>query len=157
VGSKFEYVRQGAEWSVFTDNVKRLCDDFGSNHITFHPVYTIWNAINLEEYYEYAATNNFRVNWQLALSKLDRLGYQSDTFITFGHKKSIINRAVQEIEKIKVNDPVLDNIKTSLISDTELAGKDKGFLEWTARMEKFMPPKKPFAELWPELNTLLQN
>lgn len=155
VGDKFEYVRHGANWATFTDNVKRLCDDFGSNRVTFHPVYTIWNAINLEEYYEYAATRDFRVNWQLALPKIDKFGYQSDTFITFGHKRAIIDRAIQEIEKIKVNDPVLENIKTSLSSDTEHTDKSKSFLDWTARMEQFIPPAKTFTELWPELNTLL--
>jgi MoaA/NifB/PqqE/SkfB family radical SAM enzyme len=157
VGDRFEYVRQGGLWSVFSDNVRRLCDDFGSNHVTFHPVYTIWNSINLEEYYEYAATGNFRVNWQLALPKLDDPYLGTDSFITFGHKKSIIDRAVKEIEKLNIIDPTVDGIRASLISDIAQPDKDKNFLIWTERMEKFMPPNKSFAQLWPELNTLLCN
>ena len=159
IGDRFEYVRQGGLWSVFTDNVKRLCDDFGADHVTFHPVYTIWNSINLEEYYEYAATGNFRVNWQLALPKIDKTyGFATDSFTTFGHKKSLIIRAVQEIERLTtVKDPVVDGIKASLIADTEQPNKDKDFLIWTNKMEKFMPPNKSFVELWPELNTLLSN
>lgn len=126
--------------------------------MTFHPVYTIWNSINLEEYYEYASSGNFRVNWQLALPKIDSAyGFATDSFTTFGHKKSLITRAVQEIERLAVNDPVIDGIKASLIANTEQPNKDKDFLIWTNKMEKFMPPKKPFVELWPELNTLLQN
>ncbi len=40
----------------------------------------------LEEYYEYAATGNFRVNWQLALPKIDSAyGLATDSFTTFGH------------------------------------------------------------------------
>jgi organic radical activating enzyme len=155
VGNRFEYVRQGAKWDVFTDNVKRLCDDFGNSHVTFHPVYTIWNATNLAEFYDYAATGDFRVNWQLALPKMDTHGYQSDGFIVYGHKTSIIDRAIQEIDRLNISDPVLQNIRTSLSSDAVVQGKDKKFLDWTARMEQFMPPNKPFAELWPELNTLL--
>lgn len=158
VGNRFEYVRQGGKWSVFTDNVKRLCDDFGASHVTFHPVYTIWNAINLHEYYEYAAAGNFRVNWQMALPKTDKKsGLDTDGFTVFGHKKSIIDRAILEIEQLSVIDPVVDGIKTSLIAATAQPNKDKDFLIWTEKMEKFMPPDKPFNELWPELNTLLSN
>jgi len=157
VGDRFEYVRQGADWNIFLDNVQRLCDDFGETHVTFHPVYTIWNALNLEEFYEYAVTKNFRVNWQLALPRIDKTGgLDSDTFITFGHKRSIIEAAVREIEKIKVNDSVLENTKQSLIADQEIPDRDLKFLKWTQRMEQFIPPRKTFAELWPELNTLLQ-
>lgn len=158
VGDRFEYVRQGGKWSVFTDNVKRLCDDFGASHVTFHPVYTIWNAINLHEYYEYADTGNFRVNWQMALPKIDKkYGLATDSFTTFGHKKSIIDRAILEIEQLAIIDPVVDGIKASLIADTVQSNKDKDFLVWTNKMEKFMPANKSFVELWPELNTLLSN
>ena len=127
--------------------------------MTVHPVYTIWNSINLEEYYEYAATGNFRVNWQLALPKIDKTyGFATDSFTTFGHKKSLITRAVQEIDRLTaINDPVVDGIKASLLADTEKPDKDKDFLIWTDKMEKFMPPNKSFVELWPELNTLLSN
>jgi MoaA/NifB/PqqE/SkfB family radical SAM enzyme len=155
VGDRFEYVRQGAQWATFTDNLKRICDDFGPGRVTFHPVYTLWNAHNLEEYYEFAAKQNFRVNWQIALPKIDPKGFESDGFLTFGHKRSIIERAIQEIDQVNVSDPVLQGIKDSLINDTEVADKSVKFLDWTTRMEQFMPPARPFAELWPELNTLL--
>lgn len=155
VGDRFEYVRQGAKWDTFTDNLKRICDDFGVSGVTFHPIYTIWNAHNLEEFYEFAATQNFTVNWQVALPKTDKFGFESDGFLTFGHKRSIIERAIQEIDRIDIRDPALLGIKDSLIKDIEVANKGAKFLEWTARMEQFMPPAKPFAELWPELNTLL--
>jgi hypothetical protein len=156
VGDRFEYVRQGAKWDIFTDNVKRICDDFGPGHVSFHPVYTIWNALNLEEFYDYAATRDFRVRWQLALPKADaEHGLATDSYVVVGHKQSIMEQAILEIDKIKVNDPVLQGIKQSLINNTVTVDKDKQLLNWTARMEQFMPPAKPFAELWPELNTLL--
>jgi MoaA/NifB/PqqE/SkfB family radical SAM enzyme len=80
VGDRFEYVRQGAQWATFTDNLKRICDDFGPGRVTFHPVYTLWNAHNLEEYYEFAAKQNFRVNWQIALPKRDPKGFESEGY-----------------------------------------------------------------------------
>jgi hypothetical protein len=94
----------------------------------------------------------------LALPKVDSAhGFATDSFTTFGHKKSLITRAVQEIDRLTVKDPVVDGIKASLIADTEQPDKDKDFLIWTDKMEKFMPPNKSFVDLWPELNTLLCN
>jgi MoaA/NifB/PqqE/SkfB family radical SAM enzyme len=158
VGDRFEYVRHGANWQTFIDNVDRVCDDFGQSHVTFHPVYTIWNAINLEEFYEFAAKRNFRVNWQLAIEKLDiHKGIQdlrTDSFIVFGHNKWVMERAIQEIERLNIVDPALEGIKQNLIANID-TNKSAEFLTWTGKMEQFMPPTKPFAELWPELNTLL--
>lgn len=158
VGERFEYVRQGANWETFKDNINRVCDDFGVNHITFHPVYHLWNATNLKEYYEFAATKNFRVHWQLALPKTDfvhQKDLRTDSFLAFGHNPYVIERAIKEIEDLGVNDSALDGIKQHLINSVD-SGKSKQFLDWTGKMEEFMPPAKPFAELWPELNTLLR-
>jgi len=94
----------------------------------------------------------------MALPKIDnKYGLATDSFTTFGHKKSIIDRAIREIEQLTIIDPVVDGIKASLISDTVQSNKDKDFLVWTDKMEKFMPANKSFVELWPELNTLLSN
>ena len=155
VGDRFEYVRHGADWKIFTDNIERLCDDFGSMRIGFHPVYTIWNATRLVEYYEFASIKNTRVNWQFALPKGDGLGLDTDSFIAFGHKPKIIELAINEIDKVPFKYPMLDDIKNSLIKDIEVAGRSKQFVEWTEKMEKFMPPKQSFNNLWPELSKVL--
>jgi MoaA/NifB/PqqE/SkfB family radical SAM enzyme len=159
VGDRFEYVRAGAQWSTFTDNIKMLCDDFGKHRVVFHPVYTIWNALNLQEYYEFARTPefNFSLHWQMAMPKAGVRGNETESFITFGHKQSIINAAVKEIESLQVNDAVLNNIKQSLISNIEIPGKDQDFLTWTRRSEGLVPPNKSFEELWPNLHRMLQN
>ena len=155
IGNRFEYVRHGAKWEIFTDNIKQLCDDFGKHHITFHPVYTIWNALNLKEYYEFASTQNFRVNWQMAMPKSGVHEIETESFIAFGHKKSIMDAAVREIESVNVDDPIVDSIKQSLINNIEIPNKDQDFIKWTAESESIIPPNKPFSELWPELNKLL--
>ena len=155
IGDQFEYVRHGAKWNIFTDNIRQLCDDFGKHHITFHPVYTIWNALNLKEYYEFASTQDFRVNWQMAMAKSGVHDIETESFITFGHKKSVMDAAIKEIESLKVNDPIVDSIKQSLINSIEIPNKDQDFLQWTAQSESIIPPNKSFKELWPELNKLL--
>lgn len=154
VGDRFEYVRQGGSWELLTGNIERLIDDFGASQVTLHPVYHIWNALNLEEFYDFASKKNLKVNWQIGLPKYGD-SYATDAYLTFGHKRAIIERAILEIDKLNTNDPFLLEIKNSLLCDTEIEGRDKKFLEWTNSMEQFMPPAKSFASLWPELNTLL--
>lgn len=155
IGDRFEYVRAGADWSQFEYNLKKICDDFGAHRVTFHPVYTIWNATRLEEYYEYAAKHNFRVQWQIALQKNDDYGYKTDSFTVFGHSPKVIEQAIKEIDKLKLEDQALSGIKNSLIQSIEKPNKSKEFVTWTTRMEQLIPPRKAFNILWPELNTIL--
>lgn len=153
VGKRFEYVRHGADWELLKHNIKTLHNDFGRRRVTFHPVYTIWNALNIKEFYDFADLNSAHVNWQIALPKRDYLA--SDTFIVFGHKKKIIERAIREIDDVSRFDISLNGIKKTLIDDLEKPGRDKEFLEWTRQMEEFMPPIDTFQNLWPELFSLL--
>ena len=73
----------------------------------------------------------------------------------FGHKKTIIEKAIKELESIQIADPLLLGLKSSLTKDTTQPNKSKDFLEWTEKMEKFMPPIDTFKNLWPELFDLL--
>ena len=157
VGDRFEYVRQGADWNIFKSNVQTLLKDFGKNHVTFHPVYHVWNALNLKEFYDFAdEMGGLMVNWQLGLAKVDD-AFPTDSFLTFGHNQTIINRAIEEIESLKIQDTTLSGIKESLLKDIPDETKSQRFLTWIKEMEQFMPPKKTFEELWPELNILLRN
>lgn len=155
VGDRFEYVRHGADWELLNNNIDKLINDFGSNHVTFHPVYSIWNALNLEEFYDFARTKGNRlVNWQMALPKVDTdLG--TDSFLVPGHNPAVIEAAVNEINKLDI--PVLNSIKQTLLDTSAVGNRSKNFLAWTAKMEQFMPPKNQFIELWPRLNTLLNS
>jgi sulfatase maturation enzyme AslB (radical SAM superfamily) len=156
VSDRFEYVRAGGNWNVLCDNIVTMRKDFGANNVTFHPVYTVWNALNLKEYYDFAEQmGNLRVNWQLGLAKIDEPEYASNGFLTFGHNSKIINRAIEEIDQLGVQDYFLDGVKQSLKNDTPEPDKGKNFLTWLEKMETLIPPKYTFKELWPELNTLL--
>ena len=156
VGDRFEYVRAGGDWQVLQNNIKTMIKDFGANAVTFHPVYTVWNALCLKEFYDFSKSlGNLRVNWQLGLAKIDEEEYASDGFLTFGHNPKIIQRAIKEIENLGIDDYFLNGIKQSLQADTPVADKGAKFLDWLERMETLIPPKHTFKELWPELNTLL--
>ena len=157
VGNRFEYVRQGADWNIFKENVQTLVKDFGKNNVSFHPVYHIWNALNLREFYTFAnEMGDLRVNWQLGLPKVDEK-LPTDSFLTFGHNEKIIQRAIDEIDNLEIQNTTLFGIRESLTKDVPDETKGQRFLKWIEEMEQFMPPNKTFEELWPELNILLRN
>lgn len=156
VGDRFEYVRAGADWNLLNQNIDILKQDFTANNVTFHPVYTIWNATRLRELYDFAdAKGNLRVNWQLGLATVDPNNDPTDSFLIFGHSKSIIDLALQEIDSLDFDDYFLTGVKQSLLDDVEDTAKAARFMAWTKRSEQIVTPKYSFADLWPELNNIL--
>ena len=153
VGDRFEYVRYGAEWSQLEHNIRVLKEDFGISKVFLHPVYSIWSATNLVEYFEFADKHQLNIGWQLANPSFGPYG--TDTFSIFDYDQRIKDLALRELDRVGVNDQFLTGVKNSLLTSQERPGIAKEFLDWTKRIETLMPPKKPFAELWPELNTLL--
>jgi organic radical activating enzyme len=149
IEDRFEYVRHGASWNLLLKNIDTVIKDFGAHHINFHPVYSIWSAFALKEYQDFANSLGVRVNWQLAneapnLPLENRAGYT-----IFDHSNAIRQAAVRNIESINPND-FFNNVKVELMNSSETPGIGKKFLEWTASIEKIIPPKKTFQELWPE-------
>ena len=156
VGNRFEYVRAGADWNTLVANIQTMIKDFGTNAVTIHPVYTLWNALNIRELYDFAEEmGGLRVNWQLGLPKEDEWELATNSFLAFGHNSKIINAAIAEIDSLKYQDDFLLGVRESLTKDSAKTNKASDFLTWTAKMENLIPPKHTFKELWPELNTLL--
>ena len=156
VENRFEYVRAGADWNLLNQNIDILKQDFSANNVTFHPVYTLWNATRLREFYNFADTKGkLRVNWQLGLPLIDPYNDSTDSFLVFGHNKSIRDLAVQEIDSLEFDNYFLTSVKQSLLDNIEDETKGQRFMAWTKRSEQIVTPKYSFAELWPELNNIL--
>ena len=156
VDDRFEYVRSGGDWLLLCSNIKKLKKDFTQNNVTLHPLYTIFNATRLKELYEFASSQgNLKVNWQLGLPNVDESILPTDSFLIFGHNEQIKNLAIQEIDRLGLNDNFLIGIKQSLSKDIEDPTKSKRFIEWIDQMEQIVIPKYSFKDLWPELNILL--
>lgn len=156
VADRFEYVRAGSDWNLLCENIQILKQDFTVNNVTFHPVYSMFNATRLKELYDFAdRIGILKINWQLALATSDPFNVPTDSFLTFGHNNQIIELAIQEINSLSFNDYFLTGIKQSLENNIEDPTKSQRFLKWIEEMEKTIVPKYSFQTLWPELNTLL--
>jgi len=161
VGDRFEYVRAGGDWSRLCMNLEILKDDFGVNNITFHPIYHIWNATRLQEYYEFRneIDTGINVNWQAVNARTDE--HASNSFQVHGHNHKIIQLAIDEIDRLNLNNQYLDdskfltNTKNFLIAQSEQPQKAQDFLQWIKKNENFVIPKYSFNLLWPELYNIM--
>lgn len=58
---KFEYVRDRASWTMLEKNLQTLKQD--GQHVWAHPAYSVYNALDLVEYYEYCERYGFDIFW----------------------------------------------------------------------------------------------
>lgn len=148
VGDRFEYVRDGAKWNQFYDNLLML-KDLGKN-IHFYPLYCIYSAFNLVEYYDLIERLDIKnITWQLLVADPMRV----DTL-----SRPLIELALQEIDQVLERFsgcPGIDeltNIRTNLVSSTNKIISNRKFIEWTDKLDNNQFNKnKKFQELWPDL------
>lgn len=58
---KFEYVRKGASWTQFEKNIQTMKRD--GQQVVAHPAYSIYNALDLVEFYEYCEQHDLDLYW----------------------------------------------------------------------------------------------
>jgi MoaA/NifB/PqqE/SkfB family radical SAM enzyme len=59
--SKFEYVRDGAVWETFVNNIRRMKQD--GQHVVAHPAYSIYCAFDLVDYYDFCTSEGLDLFW----------------------------------------------------------------------------------------------
>jgi len=59
--AKFEYVRRGADWQLFEQNIQQLTQDH--QRVVAHPAYSIYCAFDLDSYYEFCLANKLTIYW----------------------------------------------------------------------------------------------
>ena len=148
---KFEYVRNGANWEMFVNNI-RLMKQHGQRVIA-HPAYSIYCAFDLVEYYEFCVTEQIELFWcelihpwdldirrysqairQQAVDEIDQVINQ------FGHLKNLAVDTLQRYRMTLVDNSYLINQNYRL--QTAKFHRDK---------EKELNKSTTFAQLWPRL------
>ena len=158
IGQRYEYVRHGAKWSTFNENLDYIKNRRPGVGIDAQSLYSIYSAFNLVEFYQYIAEKNMFTNvcWNLLESSGEN---QHASILKLSRR--LKDRAVQEIEQVEklfpgmpgVND--LIGIKSELINNIEFESdpKDQNFLDEMSNVELLL--KKPngtkFKDLWQEL------
>lgn len=154
IGDKFEYVRHGAKWDTFCNNLKFL-KDAGVREINAHPLYCAYTAYNLCEFYEFLESEEiFTQAYWCAIQNIPGLN-------VYTLPKDVKIKALEELDKCidkyqnsRFDMSALINIRESLSASL---GNEEDihrveFLKWIDDIEnKYLPKEKPFSMLWPEL------
>jgi sulfatase maturation enzyme AslB (radical SAM superfamily) len=153
VGKRFEYVRNGADWNRLVHNL-RLLNHHKVPNIDVHPLYCIYSAFNLCEFYEFLEGEGYfnNIYWQL-LQNIKGLDI-------FRSPKSLKIKAVSELElcisryEDKFNMDLLKNIHKKVVDSL---GDQQEYTtmehaKWLEELNGQIPNKKSsFIELWPEI------
>ena len=146
---KFEYVRDRASWSLFESNIEIM-----KNHnqkIVAHPAYSIYCALDLEEYYDFCVAKELNVFWCELTNPWDldirrypeSLKHQAvdaiDTVVSkYGHRAGL---AIDTLLRYRMT--LLDN---SYLVSPEYSVDPLGF---HARVEQQLKKSQTFPQLWP--------
>ncbi len=153
IGDRFEYVRDGASWKVLNDNIDILSKNRPNvSRINLYPIYCLYSAFNLEEYFEWAVSINAdNIVWQML--------FDPESLSILNLNKDLKLESIVEIDKIiqkystKFNMQSLLQIKNEILSFTGPNQVDTH--KWNIRLEteQLTNKKHTFNELWPELST----
>jgi organic radical activating enzyme len=160
VGDRYEYVRHGASWKVFDDNIKYIHERRPEKfqRIEAHSLYSIYSAFNLVEFYEYILENKFQdLFWNL----LESSG-ESEFASVLNLSPELREKAVKEIENVErqfSDAPGLDwlrSFKSPLLADNEKNHNSKFITEFDKLENTYLTDKTSmFKDLWPEVHSLL--
>jgi len=159
---KFEYVRNGANWELFVQNIHQMKQD--QQHVQAHPAYSIYCAWDLIEYYDFCVAENLDIFWcELTHPKeLDIRQYSQAV------KQRAVDEIDQVVEKYKNKSGLdLDTLKRYKLTLLDPSYTDKGpvfrldntfgtfdpseTIAWHQQMEKTLKKSQTFEQLWPEL------
>ena len=156
VKDRYEYVRHGAEWSVFDSNLDYLTEEVENFAIDAHSLYSIYSAFNLVEFYEYILEKKvFRlIYWNL----LESSGENQSASVLF-LTESLKLKAVAEIEKCEklfAGAPGIDSlvsIKHSLLNQITTKNNHSALIREILSVEKQLnkQPGKQFQDIWSDI------
>lgn len=147
---KFEYVRDGASWAMFVDNIQLMKQH--NQRVTAHPAYSIYCAFDLVEYYEFCVAEGLDLFWcelihpyvldirrypenvrQLAVAEIDRV------LELYGSTKHLAVDTLTGYRKTLLNNSYL--IHPTYKIET---------IEFHKQIEAELKKTVTFQQLWPE-------
>lgn len=147
---KFEYVRNGADWETFVNNIRLMKQH--KQRVVAHPAYSIYCALDLIEYYNFCVAEDLDLFWcelthpydldirrypmeyrQQAIDEIDRVVSQ------FGHKHNLAIDKLQQYRMTLVDNSYLFNLNYVLQTS-----------KFHELKEKELNKTVTFSQLWPQ-------
>jgi organic radical activating enzyme len=149
--SKFEYVRHGASWTQFVDNIQIMKRD--GQKVQAHPAYSVYCALDLMEYYDFCADQQLDIFWCELTNPWD---------LDIRRQSSALRQlAVEEIDRVvakyqdqtQLSTDVLLRYRATLIDNSYLGNQDfvPDLLLWHKDIETMLKKTTQFVDLWPNI------
>jgi organic radical activating enzyme len=149
--SKFEYVRHGASWTQFVDNIQIMKRD--GQKVQAHPAYSVYCALDLMEYYDFCADQQLDIFWCELTNPWD---------LDIRRQSSALRQlAVEEIDRVvakyqdqtQLSTDVLLRYRATLIDNSYLGNQDfvPNLLLWHKDIETTLKKTTQFVDLWPNI------
>lgn len=150
-GTRFEFVRRGANWSQQINNIERLLNDTKSkpgHKVYLQSQFCVYSALNIKELYEFSESMGIEINWALLtwpeplnfLQFPKALKIQCLQDIEHCQKKFTTAWSLEQIKQMLQNS--LENEKTQSIEICR---------QWHVDLERdyFHDQTLNFDQLWP--------
>jgi MoaA/NifB/PqqE/SkfB family radical SAM enzyme len=158
IGSRFEYVRHGADWNLQLHNLDLVQNLIKNNEHSggIHAVYNLYNATRLVEFKQFATARGLSIKWQL----LDR----PTVLDTRMYGKEIAQLAATQIQQVfdtctidqeerVLFETSLQHYQSKTHDNPDILNQLRKFVN---EIEQYHPTHQgKFAELWPEISNLL--
>jgi radical SAM protein with 4Fe4S-binding SPASM domain len=148
---KFEYVRHGASWLQFTNNIQIMKQH--SQKMQAHPAYSVYCALDLMEYYDFCAKQDLDIFW-CELNHPVELDIRRQS-------SSLRQLAINEIDQVvdkyqhcpQLSTDVLQRYRATLVDNSYLISPQHvpDIIKWHQDMETTLNKTVKFVDLWPNL------
>ena len=147
---KFEYVRAGAKWEIFVDNIRLMKQH--KQRVVAHPAYSIYCALDLVEYYEFCVALQLDMFWCELINPiaLDVRRYSD----------SVRQLAIAEIDRVVEKYSDHKNLAVDTLKRYRMTLVDNSYLpvihgfnpqKFHTDKEQELKTAHTFAQLWPKL------
>lgn len=148
---KFEYVRHGASWSQFTNNIQ-IMKQHGQK-VQAHPAYSIYCALDLMEYYDFCAEQQLDIFW-CELNHPMELDIRRQSLDLRQFAIDEIDRVVAKYQHCpQLSTDVLQRYRATLVDNSYLNNLQymPDIIKWHHDMETTLNKTVKFVDLWPNL------
>lgn len=154
IKGKFEYIRQGGNWTTIESNIEVIQNTPG-HRFYFLSVFNILSAWDIEEFVGYVESIGASIAWQTIKDGRDALDPKN-------FNKKVVNQVIAKLKRIKVpprlfrNDKFIPQTIKYLQSPSSDINGDKNFRDFISEHEsKYNITQHKFKALWPDLNNLI--
>jgi len=154
---KFEYVRHGASWTQFTNNIQ-IMKQHGQK-VQAHPAYSVYCATDLMEYYDFCAEQQLDIFW-CELNHPMELDIRRQSTRLRQLAVLEIDRTVAKYQsQPQLSTDVLQRYRATLTDNSYLTNQDfvPDILDWHNNIETTLKKTIKFVDLWPNITKELKH